>query len=47
MNATSALRSFLIAVGVLSTVLVGASAAEVSASSDQTTAGISISKKHR
>ena len=49
MNVTSALRSFLVAVGVLSTVLVGVSAAEVSATDDRTpvTAGVSISKKHR
>ena len=49
MNATSVLRSLLVTVGVLSTVLVGFSAAEVSAIDDKTpvTAGISISKKHR
>lgn len=47
MSASSALRSFVVAVGVLSTILVGVSAAGVSASSDDTsvTAGISISKK--
>ena len=49
MNATSVLRSLLVTVGVLSTVLVGISAAEVSATDDKTpvTAGVSISKKHR
>jgi hypothetical protein len=49
MSVTSALRSFLVAVGIVSTVLVGFSAAELSASSDDAsvTAGISISKKRR
>jgi hypothetical protein len=49
MNLTTALRSLVVAVGVVSTVLVGVSAAELSAPDDKTpvTAGISISKKHR
>ena len=49
MSATSALRSFLVAAGIVSTILVGVSAAEVSASSDESsvTAGISVSKKGR
>jgi len=48
MSITSALRSLLVAVGILSTVLVGVSAADLSADSDQTsvTAGVSIGKKH-
>jgi len=48
MSVTSALRSLFVAVGILSTVLVGFSAAEVAADSDQAsvTAGVSIGKKH-
>ena len=46
MSVTSALRSLVVAVGILSTVLVGFSAAQTAADSDQAsvTAGVSIGK---